>query len=339
MNKIRIAIVLIMLFVLGIALTVSGISNLIKLNGYVPDFNYESMQSIKKGDFVQGYVENIYDCYANETTTESTMGIETSSRTSEEYFIMPLLSEEDIENDLYITVSAGKFEDRQLLYEIRNRTWDYMQGGSDENWPEMGIVAKVEDIDPELLQYMTEWFRETAWFDEDENNKASDAEIQKHIVHYELVIYNVKGAYIGLVAGLIIIALFAVAGVIAYRRLRPAPLSGETGSFPAYAPNEAADVPARAAQGGFSEAYKPPEPLRVDDIPQPLQPDEFFARPAKKSEASEKAADTAAAAAAEEKPPVQTAAYGDMDVLDTSALNMDSLDSPEDSSGEYEFTE
>ena len=53
-------------------------------------------QSVRSGirslsGFVQGYVENIFDCYASETTTETTMGIETSSRTSEEYFLMPLL--------------------------------------------------------------------------------------------------------------------------------------------------------------------------------------------------------------------------------------------------------
>ncbi len=334
MNKIRIAILLIVLLVMGIVLTVSGISNIIKLNGEVPDFNTYSMQNIKKGDFVQGYVQNILDCYASETTTNTTMGIETSSRTSEEYFIMPLLSEEDVESDLYITITASKIDDRNMLYEICDRTWEYMDGGSEDNWPEMGIVAKVKKIDPELLQYMTEWFQGSELY-------GSDAEIRKHIVPYELVIYNVNGAYIGLIAGLVIIAVFAAAGAIAYRRLRPAPLSEGTGSFPAYEPNGTANAPAQTAEGGFSEAYTPPAPQPIPDIPQPLQPDEFFARPAKKSEESEKAADTAAAAAADEKLPVQTAANGDMDVLDTSALSMDSLDSPDESSdgGEYEFTE
>lgn len=334
MNKIRIAIVLIMLLVLGIALTASGISNLIKLNGEVPDFNTYSMQNIKKGDFVQGYVQNILDCYASETTTNTTMGIETSSRTSGEYFIMPLLSEEDVESDLYITITASKADDRNMLYEICDRTWEYMEGGSEDNWPEMGIVAKVKKIDPELLQYMTEWFQGSELY-------GSDAEIQKHIVPYELVIYNVNGAYTGLIVGLIIIAVFAAAGVIAYRRLRPAPLSEGTGSFPAYEPNETVNAPVQTSEGGFSEAYTPPESRPITDIPQPLQPDEFFARPARKAETSEKAADTAAAVVADEKPSVHTAAYGDMDVLDTSSLSMDGLDSPDDSSdgGEYEFTE
>lgn len=78
MTKIRIAIVLIFLLVIGIMLTVSGVKDIIRLNGYIPDFNFDSMADIKKGGFVQGYVETILDCYASETTTNTTMGIETS---------------------------------------------------------------------------------------------------------------------------------------------------------------------------------------------------------------------------------------------------------------------
>lgn len=102
MNKIRIAVVLVFLLVMGVVLTVSGVRDIIRINGYVPDFNFDSMADIKKGGFVQGYVENIFDCYASETTTETTMGIETSSRTSEEYFLMPLINEADVDNELYV---------------------------------------------------------------------------------------------------------------------------------------------------------------------------------------------------------------------------------------------
>ena len=103
MNKIRITVVLVFLLVMGVVLTVSGVRDIIRINGYVPDFNFDSMADIKKGGFVQGYVENIFDCYASETTTETTMGIETSSRTSEEYFLMPLINESDVDNELYVT--------------------------------------------------------------------------------------------------------------------------------------------------------------------------------------------------------------------------------------------
>ena len=68
MFKVRVTIVLIFLFVIGVVLTVQGVSDVIKINGYVPDFNYDSMADVKKGGFVQGYVANIYDCYASESS-------------------------------------------------------------------------------------------------------------------------------------------------------------------------------------------------------------------------------------------------------------------------------
>ncbi len=339
MNKIRIAIVLIVLLVFGIALTVSGISNIIKLNGEIPDFNYDSMQNIKKGDFVQGYVGYILDCYANETTTNTTMGIETSSRTSEEYFIMPLINEADAEKDLYITITASKSADRDLLYQICDETYE-SYNNDDIDWTEFGIVAKVKNIDPELTQYMTEWFQETAWFDEDENNKTSVSEIRQHILPYELVIYNTSGAYIGLIAGIIIIAAFAVAGVIAYRKLKPQPLYGGTESYSPYEPNTA--TPAQPADGGFSEVYTPPAPQPIPDIPQPLQPDEFFARTPKAPKPAEEKAETPKPSSdSAEAPAILPSAAGDMDALDTSALNTDGLEYYDDAEtaeeAEYEF--
>ncbi len=331
MNKIRIAIVLIVLLIAGIALTAGGVSDIVKLSGDIPDFNYDSMANIKKGDFVQGYVENILDCYANETTTNTTMGIETSSRTSEEYFIMPLLNEADSEKDLYITITASKADDRRLLYDICDETWEYMDGAENIDWTEMGIVAKVKDIDPELMQYMTEWFQAAEYCDGD------SAEIQKHIVPYELVVFNTNSAYISLIVGLVILAAFAVAGVIAYRKIRPKTVPSYEENYPSQGIGTA---PAQTPKDGFAETYTPSEPVPIPDIPQPVQPDEFFARPVKKAADPEKTAEVKAPAA-EEKAPVQAAAYGDMDVLDTSALSMDGLDDPNGGSPEeeYEFTE
>ncbi len=343
MNKVRIGVFLALLLAAGIYFTVSSISNIIKLNGTIPDFNYDSMQNIKNGDFVQGYVGYILDCYASETTTNTTMGIETSSRTSEEYFIMPLVNEEDMDKDLYITVTASKSADRDLLYKICDETYDSYMGKTDIEWTEFGIVARVKKIDSDLTPYLIEWFQETEWFDEDETHRASEAEIQQHILPYELVIYNTSGVYTGLIIGLVIIAAFAVTGVIVWKKLRPVPLNDQQ-SF-SYTPSgmngAAAAAPAQPANaGGFAEAYKPAEARPITDIPQPLQPDEFFTRPAKSPKPAEEKAE--APKPAPEPTPV-IAAAGDMDALDTSALNMDSLEyydtaETDSSETEYEFT-
>ncbi len=360
MNKVRIIIFLVALLVIGISLTVGSISNIIKLNGTIPDFNYDSMQNIKNGDFVQGYVGYILDCYASETTTNTTMGIETSSRTSEEYFIMPLVNEEDMDKDLYITVTASKAADRDLLYKICDETYKSYMGNTDVEWTEFGIVARVKEIDSDLTPYLIEWFQETEWFDEDENHKTSEAEIRQHILPYELVVYNTSGAYTGLIIGLVIIAAFAVAGVIAWKKLRPAPLNEQT-SFSSYTPggmngtgvSGTPNSAQSANSGGFAEAYKPAEARPITDIPQPLQPDEFFARPAKAPKPAEEKTEAPKPQPEIPKPtdpkpaseptPVIPAAAGDMDALDTSALNIDDLEyydtsEAENSEAEYEFT-
>ncbi len=347
MNKIRIIILLAALLIMGISLTVGSISNIIKLNGTIPDFNYESMQNIKNGDFVQGYVGYILDCYASETTTNTTMGIETSSRTSEEYFIMPLVNEEDMDKDLYITVTASKTADRDLLYKICDETYESYMGNTDIEWTEFGIVARVKKIDSDLTPYLIEWFQEAEWFDDD-THKASTSEIQQHILPYELVIYNTNGVYTGLIIGLVIIAAFAVVGVIAWKKLRPVTLNEQQSfSYTSSGMNgTAAAAPVQPANsGGFSETYTPAEPRPITDIPQPLQPDEFFARPVKAPKPAEEKPEAPKPAAPKPAPEPSAVipSAGDMDALDTSALNMDSLDyydtaETDSSETEYEFT-
>lgn len=308
MYKIRIAAVLIVLFVMGVMLTVNGVKDIIHINGYVPDFNYDSMADIKKGGFVQGYVANIYDCYASETTTNTTMGIETSSRTSEEYFLMPLINEADTDKDLYVTISASNFEDRRLLYAVCDDTWEYMDGNTDIDFTEMYIVARVKKMDDDLMPLLTDWFTSAGIY-------KSAAEVEKHVIPYEFVIYrNLNAPYINLIIGLVIIAVFIVAGVIAYKKMRPSYPAAETMYAPAFAPApyQTSNNP-EASVNGFAENSRPAA-VPIPDIPQPVQPDEFFARPERKPAPVE-----------EKKEEAPAFVPGNMDDLDTSALNTDDL--------------
>ncbi|MDE6763039.1 MAG: hypothetical protein K2J73_05105 [Oscillospiraceae bacterium] len=330
MFKIRIAIVLIFLFILGVALTVQGTADIIKLNGYVPDFNYDSMADVKKGSFVQGYVENIFDCYASETTTNTTMGIETSSRTSEEYFLMPLINDEDIENSLYVTISASKYEDRQLLYAVCDDTWEYLDGNTGIDFTEMYIVARVKKMDDDLMPFLVDWFKEAGIYE-------SASEVKQHVIPYEFVVYqDLNAPYINLIVGLVIIAVFAVAGVILYKKSRPSYPAAENAYPSQTSPYQSENT--SASGNGFSESSRPVIP--VPDIPQPVQPDDFFAKPERKSASAEQSVP-----APESKPQEQAPAFvpGNMDDLDTSALNTDDLKyydsaAEEDSYAEYEFS-
>ncbi len=329
--KIRIAILLIALFIMGIAMTVSGISNLIKLNGNVPDFNYESMQNIKKGDFVQGYIWNIDGCYANTTTTESTFGIETDSYVSDEYFLMPLVNDTDLAADMYITVVGTKKEDRNLLYAINDATWEYYEGNVDVEFPEMGIVAKVSKLGDEYEQFLVEAMLDAEYY-------TTAAEARSHIIPYKLTIYNPSAPYTSLGIGLLIVAVFIVVGIIVFTKFKK---EREQQTFiPAAEPsmgNFTAENTSSA--NSFAESYTPPQPVPIPDIPQPTDADEFFARTPKPVAPAEKEVPkeepVAPAASISPAEPV----LGDMDALDTTGLLNDADYEIDENTDDSEFIE
>lgn len=300
MNKIRIAIVFIFLAIAGVVLTVSGIKDIIRINGDIPDFNFDSMQNVKKGDFVCGYVNNILDCYASETTTNTTMGIETSSRTSEEYFLMPLINETDEAETLYVTISASNIEDRQLLYAICDDTWEYMDGNTDIEFTEMAIIARVKEIDDDLMPLLIDWFQEADYCD------GNEIEIRKHILPYEFVVYrNTNSPYICLVIGLIMIAVVSAAVFFVIKHVMPKKVDAVPYS-------QSDDISGNTAENGFAEAYTPPQP-----ISQPAQPEDFFPTPKPKPAPESK---PKPAPKKEPPKPVSVNNYEDTN-LDTSGLN------------------
>ena len=309
MFKFRITILLIILFIGGIALTVSGISDIIKLSKVVPDFNYDSMSDVKSGDFVHGELVFIYDCYAGETTTETTMGIKTSSYTSREYFIMPLINEKDYEKDMYISVSAAKEADRNMLYDLGDKTWEYMsEGNEDIVWPEdTYVIMKVNKLDPELMEYMKDWFE--GYFDEGES-------VAAHIFPYDLVIFDPGSSYISLVVGIIMLIIPIIVAMVFLHSVhgtKRSSASGNGDSFTGYS-SAAPTMESVGGSGGFSEASFAQSPY----IPQPVQPDEFFQR-------TEKKADPPEEKPAEPKPEPSPAPVNYSDEIDTSSLDTDSL--------------
>ncbi len=311
--KVRITIFLIALFIIGIAMTISGVSDLIKMSGNVPDFNYDSMQNIKKGSFVQGYIWNIDGCYANTITEEKTIGITTDSYISDEYFLMPLINDTDYEKELYITVVASDKADRDLLYAISDATWEYYNGNEDVVFPDMSIVAKVSRLGDEYQGYLVEAMLESEYY-------ATEAEVRQHIVPYALNIYKPKSAYTSLGIGLLIVAVFVAVGIVFYIKFK------KENAPEAFIPADNSDVgfAKPSAADGFAETYTPPQPVPIPNIPQPADADEFFSRTPKPAQA------VAQQPAPEAPAPVEAAAQaaettvGDMDGLDTTGLFSDS---------------
>ena len=325
MLKARIGIVLIALFVVGIVLTFTGVSNLIKMSGNIKDFNYDSIQDIKKGDIVQGYVLNIDGCYAYTTTTNTKYGIETSSYTSDEYFLMPLVNETDFEKDLFITIIAQKKADRDLLYDISDATWEYYEGNVDVTFPEMGIVAKVDKLDAEYEGYLIE-----ALLDAEYYSNASEA--RSHVIPYTLTIYNPSSAYTSLGIGLVIIVLYVVVGLILYSKYK----ASKTPSFTQEtAASNDFTIESKPSESGFGESYTQPQPVPMPELTQPTDADEFFAAKPKNVEAPVEAVKEEP----KEEPAAITEIAGEMSGLDTSGLLNDADYEFNDSPDESEFIE
>lgn len=325
MVKFRLALLLIIIFGLGISLTVSGVSNLIKMNGTVKDFNFDSMQDIKAGDFVQGYVLNIDGCYAYTTTTRTKYGVELDSHISEEYFLMPLVNDTDLEDEMYITIIASDKKDRDLLYDICDATWEYYEGNDAVVFPDMGIVAKVNKLDSEYEGYLVETMLDAEYF-------GSASEVRSHIVPYALTIFNPTSAYTSLGIGLVIVVLFIVVALVIYSKHKAA-------NNPSFAPSAPADdftIQRKPSESGFDETHTAPQPVPIPDIPQPVQPDDFFARtPKAAAPAVEEPVKEEPAAPAASAPAENSWASGNMDELDTSGIfddadYADDFDTPDD---------
>ena len=296
MNKIRIAIVFIFLAIAGIALTVGGISDIIKLNSDMAIFNIDDMRNAKKGDIAFGVVWNVYGNYANETTTNTTMGVETSSYTSREYFVMGVYPD-DSDEEFYITLSASKKEDIDMVRKIINFE------DNSEDWddhPEYPIYAKVKSLDSDLNSFLIEGLEAGEVFD-------SRAEVQNHIIPFELAIYYPKTAYTNLIVGIIMLAVVIIAGFIMWKIIMPKRVASESHASSSAEPS---------AANGFSEAYTPPQPL--PNVSQPVQPDDFF--PAPKPKSATDAPKPKPEPPKEPPKPVSVNNYEDTN-LDTSGLN------------------
>ena len=324
MYKLRIAIVLIVLFIMGIVMTINGVSDLIKLSGDIPDFNYESMQDIKKGDFVQGYIWNIEGCYANTTTTETTFGIETNSYVSAEYFVMPLINDADLSENMYISITASNKEHRKTLYDICDATWEYYGGNENASFPDMTIVAKVQKLDTDYADFLVEWFQMDPPYFENE------ADARAHIVPYTLVIYNTSSAYISLAIGLIILLLFAAVGIVIFMKFKKEQSANTIPTFEQ--PANDFTIESKPSENGFGESHTPPQPVPMPMLSQPTDADEFFSTKPKVT------VPVAEEEKKEENPPsVEEPVAGEMSGLDTTGL-FDETDYETDETGS-EFIE
>ena len=223
MKSFNIKRLLISFSVLGIILTVMGISDIISTAAFKSDIqkayeegkndiNIMTSSEYTNKQNVYGSILYLYDCYCEETTTKTSYGVETSSSVTGRYYLMPITSENEDE-EKYITIVINNSANALAVEEIMYDTWDYFNGEENIEWHDYFLMGKVKPLEDDARQYLLEWFKENEWFET--NN---DSELNKHIVPYEIVEYlpdNIsKNGKIALIVGLIFIAVVAVVFIV-----------------------------------------------------------------------------------------------------------------------------
>lgn len=150
-------------------------------------------------------IYSILDCFANEESwTENKDGSRTPSKTSRQYYIIPIGEEE------YMALEA-KPEKFKKYDEIMEDTYNYIVGDSDS----LGVkpekfLGYTKKLDEELDRYLLEWFQDTEFL-----NTTDETEIRQYISSYMLVPTDFKASRVMLGIGIIcILAVIAVISIL-----------------------------------------------------------------------------------------------------------------------------
>ncbi len=278
MFKIRIVTVMI----LGLVMTVMGFSSVIGAVRFRSDIEKSYEQGInyipemKHSDFqnglnVYGYVEWVYGCFCEETTTREKYGVEVSSSVTGGYYMMPVW-DEATDEERYLTILVHNQNSMQTLDAITDDTWNYIDG-YDVDWHEFYMFGKVKPLEEDVREYMIDAFRQGEWFD-----SYDEATMNKYIIPYQVEEYfpdnAYKGGWIMAGIGLAFLVIFAVIFILAFMRGKKN--SGENGSF-AYQPPQSFAAPANSAdvqQSPYAAAQSYPQIKQPD-----VNPDDFFNKP------------------------------------------------------------
>ena len=311
------------------------------------DFNIMTSTEFGSDMNVYGDVLYLYGCYCEETTTQTKYGIEVSSHVSGSYYLMPLFQESD-EDPKYITVLVKNKNSTQAMEDITNDTIDAWDG-KDVEWHDYFLMGKVKPLEDDVRPFLMEYLTDTEWY-------ANEAEINKVIIPYQIEEYDPDvvshNNKIMFAVGLGISALFFILLLVTNKPAQSKNISADS-SVPTYAntPNGAQNSGASpyTTPQYASPQYTPPQD--INNIKQPLSPDEFFNKPLKKEapKQEEKPAEVPketeglgqpdAQLSDEADVTVNTDDFGAMDGISTDGLSYGDYDEPafsEEPTAEYD---
>ncbi|MBE6902389.1 MAG: hypothetical protein E7478_07925 [Ruminococcaceae bacterium] len=195
MNTLKLILIFVLMFVLGLIGFIGTSVSRSKAMNAQTDFNELQSSEFKSGMYVRGTVYEVLDEYAYETS---------DNHVSARYYIVPIAGTYEDEYPQYVTVSTGNSDVQNQADLLMQQTWNYYDYGTEPAvWNEFEIIGKVSKLEPELLDYLYDWFMYGDY-------SATRAEYSKYICPYEISVVSTSG----LLTGAIMFAIMGGIGAI-----------------------------------------------------------------------------------------------------------------------------
>lgn len=329
------------LAIVGVALIVAGLSSLISAVSYKSDIrkNLERGENIidfmyptdyKLNENVCGYINYLYECFCEETTTNTVNGVKTWSRVSGSYYLMPIINSND--NELYyITVLVKDKDAAATCEQLVDDTYAYLLG-DDVEFTDLFFTGKIKPLESDVKNYLVEWVKDVELFDDN-----SATTIDKYVLPYQIEEYNIENHYnsakMFLPVGVLVVAVCALIIILSVKKNKKQDEEQTFGDAAPYGSNVSFKPQENTSASQHTQAEN------IAEVPD-KQPESKADDTVYSAVAVEEAADTSDEAKSDEDPKVEVnanEAYNDEGMLSAtvSAEDVDNL--PDDSSAKPPF--
>ena len=217
------------------------------------DFMYPS--DYKLNENVCGYINYLYECFCEETTSNTVNGVKTSSRVSGSYYLMPIINSND-NKMYYITVLIKDKDFTALCEQLVDDTYAYLVG-DDVEFTDVFFTGKIKPLESEVKSYLVDWVTDAELFEDN-----STATIDKYVLPYQIEEYNMenhfRSAKIFIPIGVVIVAVCTVILVLVVKKNKKQ--------------NEEQTVFNADNSNGYDTSYKTEEPAPALNVPNNYAP-------------------------------------------------------------------
>lgn len=218
------------------------------------DFMYPS--DYKLNENVCGYIKYLYECFCEETTTNTVNGVKTSSKVSGSYYLMPIINSND-NKMYYITVLIKDKDFTALCEQLVDDTYAYLLSDDDIEFTDVFFTGKIKPLESEVKSYLVDWVTDAELFEDN-----STATIDKYVLPYQIEEYNMenhfRSAKIFIPIGIVIVAVCTAVLVLVVKKNKKQ--NGEQSDFNTTYPSN------------YDTSYKPEEPASALNVPNNYTP-------------------------------------------------------------------